>query len=121
MLPKESKLYRSKSSTSLTHTHTHTLFPEDFLSFQARVMKLSTYILGINIRLFCQIGKKKFPPPLVLGGVKGAIGLIFKIVNFEDRVLKLSAFVLGLNLRLVCHIGKIYFHPSLVLGGLKVQ
>ena len=37
----------------------------------------------------------------MLGGVKGAIGLIFKIVNFEDRVLKLSAFVLGLNLRLV--------------------
>ena len=83
-------------------------------------MKHSTYVLGLIIRLFCKIGKIKFPPPLVLGGVKSAIGLIFKMVNFEARVIKLATNFLGL-IRLFCQIGKIEFPPPLVLGGLKVQ
>ena len=73
------------------------------INFEARVMKLSTNVLWLNIRLFCQIGKIKFPPALPAGGgVKSAIGLIFKMVNFEARVLKLYTHVLGLNIRLFC-------------------
>ena len=71
-------------------------------NFETRVMKLSTNVLSLNIRLFCQIGKIKFPPPLVPGGFKSALGLIFKIVDFEARVMKLSTNVLGLNIRLFC-------------------
>ena len=74
---------------------------------KATVTKLSTYILGLNIRLFYKIGKIEFPPPLELGGVKSAIGLIFKMLNFKARVMKLSRYVIGLNIRLSCQIGKI--------------
>ena len=40
------------------------------VNFEARIMKLSTNILGLNLRLFCQIGKINLPPPLVLGGLR---------------------------------------------------
>ena len=70
------------------------------LNFEARARKLHTYLLGLNIGLFCQTGKIKFLPPLVLGGVKSAIGLIFKMVNFEAGAQKLCTYVLWLNLRL---------------------
>ena len=40
------------------------------VNFEARIMKLSTNVLGLNLRLFCQIGKINLPPPLVLGGLR---------------------------------------------------
>ena len=81
------------------------------VNFEARIMKLSTNVLGLNLRLFCQIGKINLPPPLVLGGVKSAIGLIFKMVNFEVRVMKLSMLVQRLNIRLFCQISKMNLPP----------
>ena len=75
-------------------------------------MILSTYVLGLIIRLICQIGEIKFPPALVLGGIKSAIGLIFKMVNFEARALKLYTYVLGLNIRLFSKKAKIISPPS---------
>ena len=70
------------------------------LNFEARAPKLYIHVLGLNIRLFCQLGQIKFPPPLVLRGVKSAIGLIFKMVNFEARAPKLYTYIMGLNIRL---------------------
>jgi len=52
LLPKVSKLYRSKSSTSLTHTLTHSHTPEDFLSFEARDLKICTQANQIILRHF---------------------------------------------------------------------
>ena len=92
-LPKGSKLLRSKSSMSLTHTH----LPEYFLSFQARLMKLSTYVLGTNIILFCEINQIKYPS-LCVRGIKNSIVLIFKMVNVEAKVTRLSRFILGINI-----------------------
>ena len=40
------------------------------VNFEARVIKLSTNILGLIIIFFGQIGKIECPPPLVLGGSK---------------------------------------------------
>ena len=57
----------------------------------------------------------------MLGGVKNAIGLIFKMVNFEARAPKLYTYVLGLNIRLFCQIGEIKFPPPLGARVLKVQ
>ena len=77
---------------------------------QARVMKFSTNVLGLNTRLFCYIGKIKFSPPLSARRVKSAIGLISKIVNFEARIMKLSRDVEGPNMRHFCQIGKNFPH-----------
>ena len=86
------------------------------VNFEARAPKLYTHVLGLNIRHFCQIGKIKFPSSLVLGRVKSAIGLIFKMVSFEARAPKLYTYVLGLNVRLFCQICKIDFYTPLVQG-----
>ena len=40
------------------------------VNFEVRVMKLSMIVLGLNMRLFGQIGKINLTPSLVLGGLK---------------------------------------------------
>ena len=80
-------------------------------NFEHRVIRLSTNVLRLIIRLFCQIVE------IGARGVKSSIGLIFKSINFEARVMKLSKNVLWLNIRLFCQIGKIKFPPPFLLGG----
>ena len=55
----------------------------------------------------------------MLGGVKSAIGLIFKMLSFDAGILKIGIHENWLFIRLFCQIAKIQKLTPLVLLGLK--
>ena len=57
----------------------------------------------------------------MLGGVKSAIGLIFKMISFKAKALKISIHVNWPILRHFWKIAEIQKPTTLVPGGVKVQ